>query len=72
MLNILMAIGVAVGLCCVGMVHSAQAFSVDVDTALKTEKDIYLATQRKSGAWGKAAAVPTNYCHLGSQFNSRP
>ncbi len=52
-----MTIGIVVGLYCVGMVHSAQAFSTDVDAALKTEKDIYVATQRKSGAWGKAAPV---------------
>ena len=57
MLNILVAIGIAASLCCIGMVHRAQAFNADVAAALKTEKDIYVATQRKSGAWGKAAPV---------------
>ena len=57
MLNLLIGIGIALGLCWVGMVHSADAFSANVEAALKTEKDIYLATQRKSGAWSKAAPV---------------
>ena len=55
MLNVLIGIGIALGLWCVGMVYSAQALSADAEAALKTEDDIYIATKRKSGAWSKAA-----------------
>lgn len=55
--NIFVTIGIAVGLCCVGMIHSPQAFSPDVDAGLKSKKEIYVATQRKNGAWSKAAPV---------------
>lgn len=57
MVNFFMTIGISVGLCCVGMTRNAQAFSHAVDAALKSEKDIYIATQRKSGTWGAAAPV---------------
>lgn len=67
MLNILMAIGIAVGLFCVGMIHRAQAFSADTEAALQTEKDIYVATKRKSGEWSKAAPIG-NTIYIGSDF----
>ena len=72
MLNILMAIGIAVGLFCVGMAHSAQALSADAEAALKTEKDIYVATKRKSGEWSKAAPIWFMYDGEALYFTASP
>lgn len=72
MLNILMGIAIIIGVCCVGMAHSAQAFSADVEAALKTEKEIYVATKRKGGEWGKAAPIWFMYDGEALYFTAGP
>ncbi len=72
MLNILIGIGIALGLCCVGMVQSVQALSAGAAAALKTEKDIYVATKRKSGEWSKAAPIWFVYDGEAVYFTTSP
>lgn len=72
MLNILMGIAIVLAVCCVGMVHSAQAFSAEVAAALKTEKEIYVATKRKSGEWSKAAPIWFMYDGEALYFTAGP
>ena len=72
MLNVLIGIGIALGLWCVGMVHSAQALSADAEAALKTEDDIYVATKRKSGEWSKAAPIWFMYDGEAVYFTTSP
>ena len=72
MLNIVMGLGIALGVCCVGMVHSAQAFSADAEAALQTEKEIYVATKRKSGEWSKAAPIWFMYDGEALYFTASP
>ena len=40
-----------------GMVQTAAALDSDTIAQLHTAKEIYVSTQRKSGAWGSAAPV---------------
>ena len=72
MLNILMGIAIVLGVCCVGMVHSAQAFRADVEAALKTEKEIYVATKRNSGEWSKPAPIWFMYDGEALYFTAGP
>ena len=72
MLNILIGIGIALGLCCVGMVQSVQALSSGAAAALKTEKEIYVATKRKSGEWSKAAPIWFMYDGEAVYFTTSP
>ena len=72
MLNILIGIGIALGLCCVGMVQSVQALRAGAAAALKTEKDIYVATKRKSGEWSKAAPIWFVYDGEAVYFTTSP
>ena len=72
MLNILIGIGIALGLCCVGMVQSVQALSAGAAAALKTEKEIYVATKRKSGEWSKAAPIWFMYDGEAVYFTTSP
>ena len=72
MLNILIGIGIALGLCCVGMVQSVQALSAGAAAALKTEKEIYVATKRKSGEWSKAAPIWFVYDGEAVYFTTSP
>ena len=72
MLNILIGIGIALGLCCVGMVQSVQALSAGAAAALKTEKVIYVATKRKSGEWSKAAPIWFMYDGEAVYFTTSP
>ncbi len=72
MLNILIGIGIALGLCCVGMVQSVQALSAGTAAALKTEKEIYVATKRKSGEWSKAAPIWFMYDGEAVYFTTSP
>ncbi len=72
MLNILIGIGIALGLCCVGMVQSVQALSAGAAAALKTEKEIYVATRRKSGEWSKAAPIWFMYDGEAVYFTTSP
>src|SRR5712691_7074821 len=41
----------------VGIALGAGGFSIEVEAALKTEKHIYVATQRVNGAWSTPAPV---------------
>jgi PPOX class probable F420-dependent enzyme len=54
------------------MVHSAQALSADAEAALKTEKDIYVATKRKSGEWSSAAPIWFMYDGEALYFTTSP
>jgi PPOX class probable F420-dependent enzyme len=72
MLNFLIGIGIAVGVCCVGMAHGAPAFSTDVEAALKSEKEIYVATKRKNGEWGNAAPIWFMYDGEALYFTAGP
>ena len=72
MLNILIGIGIALGLCCVGMVQSVQALSAGAAATLKTEKEIYVATKRKSGEWSKAAPIWFMYDGEAVYFTTSP
>ncbi len=72
MLSILIGIGIALGLCCVGMVQSVQALSAGAAAALKTEKEIYVATKRKSGEWSKAAPIWFMYDGEAVYFTTSP
>jgi len=72
MINIVIGLGIALGVCCVGMVHSAQAFSADARAALQTEKEIYVATQRKNGEWSKAAPIWFMYDGGALYFTASP
>ena len=57
MMNVLFGLLIAVGLCLVGMVREVGALSEAVQAQLRTAKEIYLATRRADGQWGKAAPV---------------
>lgn len=57
MLNLLVGLLAAVGLCLVGMVREVRALSEAARTQLQTAKEIYVATRRADGQWGKAAPV---------------
>ena len=70
--NILLGIGIVLGLCCVGMVHRSQALSADAKAALKTEKDIYVATKRKNGEWSNAAPIWFMYDGEALYFTTSP
>ncbi|MGE0683860.1 MAG: hypothetical protein AB7P69_23530 [Candidatus Binatia bacterium] len=72
MLNILMSIGIVLGVYCVGMARSTQAFSADAEAALKTEKEIYVATKRKNGEWSKAAPIWFMYDGEALYFTAGP
>ena len=47
----------AAGFCVVAIAHEASGFSNEVEVALKTEKHIYVATQRVNGEWSTPAPV---------------
>jgi PPOX class probable F420-dependent enzyme len=72
MLNVLMGIAIVLGMCCVGVAHGAQVFSADVEAALKTEKEIHVATKRKSGEWSKAAPIWFMYDGEALYFTASP
>ena len=57
MVNLLVGLLIAVGLCLVGMVREVRALSEAARTQLQTAKEIYVATRRADGQWGKAAPV---------------
>jgi PPOX class probable F420-dependent enzyme len=57
MVNLLVGLLVAVGLCLVGMAREVRALSEAARTQLQTAKEIYVATRRADGRWGKAAPV---------------
>jgi general stress protein 26 len=47
----------AASFCVVAIAHEASGFSNEVEVALKTEKHIYIATQRVNGEWSTPAPV---------------
>src|SRR2546430_8374414 len=57
MMNVLVGLLIAVGLCLVGMVPEVRALSEAARTKLQTEKEIYVATKRANGEWSTAAPV---------------
>src|SRR5215510_979533 len=46
-----------VGFCLAALVPGASGLSAEIETALKTEKHIYIATQRANGEWSTPAPV---------------
>lgn len=56
-MQILLVMCLTTGLCVVGMAYAAGDLGGSVKSALNTQKLISVATQRTSGAWGRAAPV---------------
>ncbi len=56
-MNLMFALLLAAGFCVVAIAHGASGFSNEVEVALKTEKHIYVATQRVNGEWSTPAPV---------------
>ncbi|MBI3303237.1 MAG: hypothetical protein HYZ72_14310 [Deltaproteobacteria bacterium] len=56
-MTIMLGLSIAVGFCVVGLAQGAEGLSSEVETALKTEAYIYIATRRLNGEWSTPAPV---------------
>ncbi|HJY85121.1 MAG TPA: hypothetical protein VKK81_29065 [Candidatus Binatia bacterium] len=56
-MSLVVGLLLAAGFCVAAIVPGASGFSTEVEAALKTEKHIYVATQRLKGEWGTPAPV---------------
>ena len=56
-MSLVVGLLLAAGFCVAAIVPGVSGFSAEVAAALKTEKHIYVATQRVNGEWGTPAPV---------------
>jgi general stress protein 26 len=62
----------AIGLCIVGVAYGGGSFSPELDTALKTESYLYIATRRLNGEWSTVAPVWFMYDGEAVYFTTAP
>ena len=75
-MNVFFALMITLGLCLAGlipgMVHTAHTLPSNTIEQLKTEKEIYVSTKRKSGEWSTAAPIWFMYADGFIYFTTSP
>jgi general stress protein 26 len=71
-MNFVITMSIVLALCLVGMARGAEELSSEVETALKNESYLYVATQRSNGEWSNPAPIWFMYDGEAIYFTTGP